>query len=193
MSQKRKTLKLEDIPRYESLIEAIKKAKRDMERGRFRLRDLALASILVFTGCRIGEVLRLRVGDIDTRHRVIRIYQEKKGEEFVRIIPVVSDLFWEIIERYLRRFPSKDMQLFTITDRQARNRIYLFTKRYLRKKYRPHSIRHSYAVFILSKTRDIEAVRRLLGHASYKWLKVYLDYTQEDLTDRLREAYRKLE
>ena len=193
MSRKRKTLKLEDIPRYESLIEAIRRAKRDVDRGKYRLRDLALVSVLVFTGCRIGEALRLRVEDLDQKHKTVRIHQEKKGRDFIRIVPVPVRVFWNIMERFLRRFPSRDMQLFEITDRQARNIVYKFTKRYLRKKTRPHAIRHSYAVFILKKTKDLETVRRLLGHADYKWLKVYLNYTQEDLATMLEKAFNEIE
>jgi len=189
----RKYLKLEDIPRYESLIFALKKAKKDMEKAKYRLRDLALATILIFTGCRLGEALKLKVSNIDTKTRTVKIFQEKKGRIFYRIIPVPVDLFWEIIERYLRRFPTKESRLFPISDRQARNIIYKFTKRYLRKKTRPHAIRHSYAIFIARTIRDLETVRRLLGHSGYTWLREYLNYTQEDLEEDLREAFRKIE
>ena len=192
MSRKRKGLKLEDIPRYESLIEAVKKAKRDVDRARYKLRDLVLVSILVYTGCRLGEALNIRVEDLDFEHRTVRIRQEKKQQEFIRIVPVVSSLFWEIMKRYTLRIPYKHEKLFLITDRQARNIVYKFTKRYLRRKIRPHAIRHSYAIFVLKHTRDLEAVRRLLGHSDYKWLKVYLNYTQEDLRSRLEEAFESL-
>lgn len=188
MSRKRKTLKLEDIPKYESLIIAIKKARRH----RYKPRDLALVSILVFTGCRLGEVLKLRVVDIDFKHRTIRIHQEKKGKKFIRIVPIPHDLFWDIIERYTRSIPYKRERLFSITIRQARNIVYNFTTRYLKTRIRPHAIRHSYAIFVLKHTKDLEALRRLLGHSDYKWLKVYLDYTQEDLETMLREAYERL-
>jgi len=79
------------------------------------------------------------------------------------------------------------------SERQARNIVYKFTKRYLGKKVRPHALRYSYAVFVLKNTKDLEAVRRLLGHQDYKWLKVYLDYTQEDLSQELEKAFRELE
>jgi len=190
---KRKHLKLIDIPRYESLILAVMRAWKNVKKGRYNLRNLALVTVLVYTGCRLGEALRLRVGDLDTRYRVVKIRQEKKGREFHRIVPVPSDLFWEILESYLARFSNKDMVLFPITDRQARNIVYSFTREYLGRRYRPHSIRHSYAVFLARTTRDLETIRRLLGHSSYTWLKEYLDYTQEDLERDLRLAFSKLE
>ncbi|WP_148677235.1 tyrosine-type recombinase/integrase [Staphylothermus hellenicus] len=53
------------MPKYEALLEAVKKAKYHVDRARYRLRDLALVSILIYTGCRIGEVLELRLEDIN--------------------------------------------------------------------------------------------------------------------------------
>jgi len=69
--------------------------------------------------------------------------------------------------------------------------VYKFSIRYLKKKIRPHAIRHSYALAVLKKTKDLEVVRRLLGHADYKHLKHYLNYTQEDLEKELMKVFEK--
>ena len=164
-----------------------------MDNAKYKLKDLALVSVLSFTGCRLGEALKLRVCDLDPGSKTVRIVQEKKGFQQPRIIPIPNQLFWEIIERYLRRISGKEDRLFPISERQARNIVYKFTKRYLGKKIRPHALRHSYAIFILKQTRDLETVRRLLGHSDYKWLKCYLDYTQEDLATELERAFREIE
>jgi Site-specific recombinase XerD len=179
--------KLGDVPPLESLVDAVERAYRDVEKGRYRLRDLALVAVLTFTGCRLGEALALRREDVDVKNRTIRIRQLKKRGEFSRVVPVPSRLFWEIMERYLRKNPGD--RLFEISDRQARNIVYKFTARYLKKKIRPHAIRHAYAIAVLKKTKDLEAVRRLLGHADYKHLKHYLNYTQEDLEEELRRVF----
>ena len=186
-------VKLVDVPRYEAVIEAIKKAKKDVEKAKYKLRNLALISILTFSGCRLGEALKLKVEDIDVKNRTIRIVQEKKKKNFIRIIPIPSKQFWDIMERYIKTIPFKSMLLFPITDRQARNIVYSFSQKYLKTKIRPHALRHSYATFILKKTKDIEATRRLLGHSNYKTLKEYLEYTQEDLEETLFTLFRDLE
>jgi integrase/recombinase XerC len=183
-------LKLNDVPEYTALLDAIRKAYRDVENGKYRLKDLALLAILVFTGCRLGEALALTKDGILIEKDgtvVIRIKQLKKGREFYRLVPVPSSLFRDIIKRYLARVEGA--RLFTISDRQARNIVYKFSTRYLRKKIRPHAIRHSYATHIIKTTRDLEAVRRLLGHADYKHIKEYLNYTQEDLRELLEKAF----
>ena len=46
---------------------------------------------------------------------------------------------------------------------------------------------------MLKRIKDLEAVRRLWEHSTYKWLKVYLDYTQEDLAQELERAFREIE
>jgi integrase/recombinase XerC len=187
---KSKGLKLSDVPEYTSLLDAIRKAYRDVENGKYRLKDLALVATLTFTGCRLGEALALTKEDITVGKDgtvVVRIKQLKKGREFYRLVPVPSSLFRDIIRRYLARVEGT--KLFEITDRQARNIVYKFSTRYLRRRIRPHAIRHSYATHIIKTTRDLEAVRRLLGHADYKHVKEYLNYTQEDLRELLEKAF----
>ena len=188
-SRSRGGLKLGDVPEYTALLDALRKAYRDVESGRYRLKDLALVASLVFTGCRLGEALALTKEDISIERDgtvVVRIRQLKKGGEFHRLVPVPSSLYRDIIRRYLTRIEGK---LFEITDRQARNIVYKFSLRYLRKKIRPHAIRHSYATHIIKTTRDLEAVRRLLGHSDYRHVKEYLNYTQEDLKELLEKAF----
>jgi len=80
-------------------------------------------------------------------------------------------------------------RVFNITVRQARNIVYSFTEKYLKKRVRPHAIRHSYAVAVLKATKNLEAVRRLLGHRDYSTIKVYLDLTQEDLEQELSKVF----
>jgi integrase len=185
-NRKTRGLKLTDIPNYKDLLDAIRKAYRDMDNGRYRIRDLAFVSVLVFTGCRLGEALELTKADLDPKERVVKIRQRKKRTEFIRLVPVPTQLFWDIMDRYLWRVEDR---LFTISERQARNIVYEFTKHYLRKKIRPHAIRHSYALAVLEATRNLEVVRRLLGHSSYNTLRFYLDYTQKDLEDYISDIF----
>lgn len=71
----------------------MKRAYEDVNRGKYRLKDLTLVSILVFTGCRLGEALRIRKEDLDFKRRTVRIKQLKKKRDFHRIVPVPSSLF----------------------------------------------------------------------------------------------------
>jgi integrase len=143
---------------------------------------------LVFAGCRIGKAVQLRRQDIDSKRRVIVVRQLKKRGKFQRVIPVPSSLYWEIMKYYLDRVVED--KPFNITIRQAGNMVYSFTERYLRKRIRPHAIRHSYTVAVLKATKNLEAVRRLLGCHDYTIIKVYLDLAQEDLEQELDRLFK---
>jgi site-specific recombinase XerD len=43
---------------------------------------------------------------------------------------------------------------------------------------------------VLKATKNLEAVRRLLGHRDYATIKVYLDLTQEDLEQELDRLFK---
>jgi integrase len=98
---RRGSLKLLDAPPYQALLEAVSRAWRDAQRGRYMLRGLALVSILVFTGCRLGEAVRISKSDLNFRGRAVRIHQLKKREAFTRTVPVPSNTFWEIMRSYV--------------------------------------------------------------------------------------------
>jgi len=196
-----RTLKLADVPPYEALLDAVERLWSDYKRGKFKwfergvedltaLRDVALFTVLVFTGCRLGEALALTREDVDVKRRVVRIRQlKKKAKEFVRTVPVPSSLFWEVMERYLNKTATD--RLFTITDRGARDVVYRIAECYLKRRLRPHAIRHSYAIAVLKATKNLEVVRRLLGHEDYDTVKVYLDLSQEDLEEELAKVFER--
>ena len=104
------------------------------------------------------------------------------------MVPVPSNLYWEIVTYYLER--TVEDRVFNVSVRQARNIVYSFTEKYLKKRIRPHAIRHYYAVAVLKTTKNLEAVRRLLGHRGYTTIKVYLDLTQEDLEQELDRLFK---
>ena len=88
---------------------------------------------------------------------------------------------------YLKRIAEDSV--FNGSVRQARNIVCSFTEKYLKKRIRPHAIRHSYAVAVLNVTKNLEAVRRLLGHSDYTTIKVFLALTQEDLEQELSKLF----
>jgi integrase len=152
------------------------------------LRDLALVSILVFTGCRLGEAMKISKYDLDFKGGAVRINQLKKRESFTRVVPVPSNIFWEVVRGYTERIAGE--RLFRFTARHGRNTVYGFSERYLGRRIRPHAIRHSYAIAVLKATKNLEAVRRLLGHRDYSTIKTYLDMTQEDLEEELSKLFK---
>ena len=88
--------------------------------------------------------MQLKRRDVDSKRRVVVVRQLKRRGEFQRVVPVLSNLYWEIMTYCLER--TVEGRVFNVLVRQARNIVYFFTERYLKKSIRPHAIRHSYAV-----------------------------------------------
>lgn len=177
---------LRDVPRYEDIYRALLKTRRYVDRGKYPLRDFLAVSTLAFTGIRIGELAALSKHDVDLENQVIIIRQQKKRREQSRVIPVPIDWYWFYMERYYALVDGN--MLFNLSTRQLRNIVYKWSMQFLGKKIKPHYFRHAYALNFLRKNKDLEALRRLLGHSDYKVLKVYLDFTQEDLRKELEKV-----
>jgi integrase/recombinase XerD len=140
------------------------------------LRGRVMLSLAYGCGLRIGEVVRLRVGDIDSAQNIIRIVQSKgRKDRHVMLPPEVLALlrqWWSkrskkydndvpIAERYL--FPSREASHISI--RQFRRLFHQAAKAAgIRKRVTLHTLRHSFATHLLELGTDIRLIQALLGH-----------------------------
>lgn len=128
-------------------------------------------------GLRAGEVVRLRVGDIDSAQSIIRVVQAKgRKDRHVMLPPEVLALlrqWWkERPTRYDTGVPPEQRWLFPgrrpgrpITTRQL-GRLFHATAEAagIRKPVTLHSLRHSFATHLLERGTDIRIIQALLGH-----------------------------
>ena len=70
--------------------------------------------------------------------------------------------------------------------------IQQIVKKYLKKLdlYEPgksvHALRHSYAVALYQRERDLRAVQKQLRHVSIQTTQIYADVTEEDIKDQVK-------
>lgn len=147
-----------------------------LEKPDSRWKYYSLSFFLAYTGTRISEALSLSWENIDFTEKIAYIKQLKKKKEIIREIP----LHPELIE-ILSKNKKEQGKIWNIT-RQAAH--YFFYKKF---KINPHSFRHFAAIKFLKITKDIEKVRRLLGHSGYNVLKVYLNLSIEDLREEINQ------
>jgi integrase/recombinase XerD len=123
-------------------------------------------------GLRAGEIVRLKVGDIDSAQMIIRIVQSKGRKDRHVMLPeeVLSLLrqWWKVRPTcYDADVPVRERWLFPgrrrgkhLTTRQLNRLFHEATKAAaIRKRVRLHSLRHSFA------TLDIRYIQALLGHS----------------------------
>jgi len=156
-------------------------------------RDLVLLELLYATGVRVGELVKIKVSDIDLGRRNILILGKGNKERYV----TYGDYCHEALVLYLndgynRLNISKSEYLLlnknggVLTERGVRYILDQIIKNTsINKKISPHMIRHSFATHLLNEGCDLTTVQKLLGHESIKATQVYTHVT----TDRLKEVY----
>ncbi len=140
------------------------------------LKARVMLSLAYGCGMRAGEVVRLKVGDIDSAQEVIRIVQSKGRKDRNVMLPV--DILGLLREWWKERPTSQDKDvpgpervLFPgyrgkhLSARQI-SRLFKETAREagITKPVTLHTLRHSFATHLLERGVDIRVIQALLGH-----------------------------
>ena len=152
------------------------------------LRDRAMLGTLITTGCRIGALCRLRIGDLRTHEegRLFR-FREKNGKE--REIPVRDDLD-EWIQAYMQAAGIGEdppgaplwrgaLRGGSLTHRRvAQAAVRAMLKRRLATaglpdNLTPHSFRVMVVTALLSQNVPVEEVQHLVGHSHPSTTQLY--------------------
>jgi integrase/recombinase XerD len=140
--------------------------------------DRLLVRVTYACGLRIGEVVRLRVADIDSQRGVLVVRQGKGRKD--RQVPL-SPLLLEELRAYWRRYRPKDW-LFPNRTSAGHCHITALGRRVTRavralgwnKRVSLHTLRHSYATHLLEAGVDVVTLQHLLGHNDLETTARYL-------------------
>lgn len=156
-------------------------------------RDSLILEMLYATGVRVGELVNIKVNDIDLGRRNIIILGKGNKERFVTYGEYCEDILKTYLNsgRVILNIRDSDYLFLNnnggpLTDRGVRFILdRLIQKTSINKKISPHMIRHSFATHLLNEGCDLLTVQKLLGHESIKATQIYTHVT----TDRLKEVY----
>ena len=156
-------------------------------------RDRLVLELMYATGIRVGELVKIRLKDINRSERTILIHGKGSKERIVNYGEYASD----ILDMYLKD-GYKDLNKLNsdylvlnnqgrvITERGIRYILTnLIKKTSIHKNISPHMLRHSFATHLLNEGCDILSVKELLGHESISSTQIYTHITN----DRLKEVY----
>jgi integrase len=163
-------------------------------------RDVLLIRIPWRTGIRVGELIGLRISDIDfdSRALIIKVQKMRKRDgkaiEKRRMVPI-DQATLDMIREYLqwrKQFSYEGDLLFPIT-RQRVNQVFWKLGRKAgiteigdpaiskHRKLHPHALRHSFSIQCIRKGMSIDRLQKILGHASPTTTSVYLQWSSADL------------
>ena len=129
-------------------------------------------------GLRLGEGLRLQVGDIDAVHQRVHIRDGKGNKDRLVPLPVNTlDLlrrFWKVHHHPVLLFPNRKRGLknaHKVDSPLDRSGVQVAMKTIVqeigfKKKISCHSLRHSYATHLLESGVDLLELQKILGHVS---------------------------
>jgi len=142
-------------------------------------------------GLRVSEVVALKVTDIESERLLLRIEQGKgRKDRFAMLSPKLLDLlrdWYRIARPPVWLFPGREA-LLPVTTRQLGRAFHAAVAMAgIRKRVKPHTLRHSFATHLLMRGADLRAIQELLGHSS---LSTTQRYTHVD-TRHLIEVYKK--
>jgi site-specific recombinase XerD len=137
----------------------------------------AMLSLAYGCGLRAGEVVRLKVGDLDSAQNIIRIVQAKGRKDRNVMLPAdilgLLRLWWKERPRHQDRdvapperwlFPGRNPGRPLTTRQFARLFQETVKKAGITKPVSLHSLRHSFATHLLERGVDIRVIQALLGH-----------------------------
>lgn len=173
----RKDKKLPNVLSKEEILRLIQVTK--------NLKHRVCITLLYSSGLRIGELLSLRIKDIDFNRMLLKIEQGKgRKDRFVplaqSIVPMLRNYLLTYEPKYLLIEGANSNTLYT----QASVRKFLFKsceKAGISKKVTPHTLRHSYATHLLEGGTDIRYIQTLLDHAKPETTMIYTHVQSEDL------------
>lgn len=170
----------------------VRKLLREVElRG--DIRADALFSLLLYTGCRVGDIVALEIGDLMLNERSgTAIFRFGKGSK-QRSVPIPLPARRALLT-YLETRPGVQSNLVFIgergplTDRGIRSLCNKYAA-LIGVKLHPHLLRHTFAhQFLADNSNDLVSLAQVLGHQS---LTTSARYTQRG-QDQLAAAAEKL-
>lgn len=141
----------------------------------------------LLTGMRRGEVANLHWSDLDLERKLVHVhstptFRSKRGKQ--RVIPLNE---WIVLEFGAKQRPEGDVYLFTFEGSKVEESYltHKFTDYVraagLKRKLHFHSLRHTFAMWLVQSSTPLAEIQKLLGHSSVVTTQIYSHLEEEHL------------
>ena len=143
----------------------------------------AMLALIYSSGLRCGELINLRIADVDSKRMVLFIRGAKGKKD--RVVPLSATAL-NILRLYYRQYRPKvylfngdgSLQYSSSSLRRvfhkAKNKAGILKKSSL------HTLRHSYATHLLESGVNLRYIQEILGHSSPKTTQIYTHVSSQD-------------
>jgi integrase/recombinase XerD len=140
------------------------------------IKHKSIICLLYSTGIRVGELINLKIEDIDSKRGVIHIMGGKGQKD--RQVPLDNGLL-SILRNYYRTYTPK-FYLFNgqsslqYSEKSINTFLKLYAKKAgIKRNIHAHLLRHSNATHMLESGVDISIIQKILGHNNLKTTQIY--------------------
>ncbi|WP_375236339.1 tyrosine-type recombinase/integrase [Winogradskyella sp.] len=144
-------------------------------------RDKLIVELFYATGIRRAELIEIKIKDIDSNNKTLKVLGKRNKERYIPLIPSVLETInsYKKYRAGLAEIKDKNHLLLTNNGLKVYETfVYRIINKYFSKassklKCSPHVLRHSFATHLLNEGADINSVKELLGHSSLAATQVY--------------------
>lgn len=142
------------------------------------IRHRVATVLLAGSGLRIGEVLGLRVADIDFLRKTIRVERQRlqsgrisapKSKKSIRTVPV-GHVVLDALALHLAEYPSDEWLFLKESgdplDYMAWQSLWLTARKGCKSEMNTHDLRHFFASALIAGGASVKQVQMVLGHSS---------------------------
>lgn len=160
------------------------------------VRMKAALEVLYSTGCRVSELLNIKLEQLHIEEGWVRVIGKGNEERVLPVGPRAKEALLRYLEARKRRFPSTGDTLFLTTRGGPISRTtfwwqlrQLARRAGLSGRVFPHQFRHGAATCMLEGGADIRVVQEMLGHRSLSTTMIYTHVSQKFLRRACEKAH----
>lgn len=163
INRPKKEKRLPDILHRETLIQSLNDIK--------NLKHRCILTVAYSCGLRVGEILNLKISDINSDRMELKIIQSKGKKD--RILPLSENVllllrdYWKVFKPEPYLFNGQFGLKYSQSSCQN------IFKKYISSVGKFHQLRHSFATHLLESGVDLRIIQELLGHSSSKTTEIY--------------------
>ncbi|WP_249030374.1 site-specific tyrosine recombinase XerD [Tannockella kyphosi] len=152
-------------------------------------RNKVMLELLYASGIRVSELLSLKIQQVNTHMRFMKVIGKGNKERMIPISEYVCQLLQRYIHEVRPKFINSATSYLFISNKGVcitRNDFYqtmikIVDNSGIHKHCTPHTLRHSFATHLLENDADLRSIQEMLGHSDISTTTIYTHVSNKSL------------
>ena len=159
------------------------------------IKHKAILATIYSAGLRVGELINLKISDIDSKRMVITIRNGKGNRDRISIL---SEKLLILLRKYFLNYKPKLWLFEGINNSQySISSVQQIFKKAIKDanitpKFTVHSLRHSFSTHLLENGVKLKEIQNILGHSNSKTTEIYT-HVRENILKNIKSPIDEIE